>query len=654
MQRQQFEELHFAPKIAKLLECKPARVHLIYLDRELVQDSLVLWQCEVNGEHPIYASVNAVDHNIKPIDEKHQPGILISKNTQITKLLECRPTRVRLIYFDREFVQDSLVLWQCEVNGEHPIYASVNVVGQNIKPIDEKHQPVILISKNTQTYSILGSLMMLTAPLTGLRNDSSMEERKEGRLNTTAIVMERCSESSNSGKDAMTSEATSLANGSIEEMKKMFATAESAMEAWAMLAIALGRASFIKSEFAKICFLDNHRNDTHASSLNLISLALAHIPSRTCKSSNLAGCSTTEATWKDLRTDLMLVPTGAMTWVCKLREDVPFCLTSQYLGGPYAIPLEVVKFLKRPEKFTAIGARIPKGVLLVGPPRIWEDIRGAGIGGLNNERAQTLNQLLTDMDGFEGNTGVIVIASTNRVDVLDATLLRLGRFDVKVKVALNLCVCYALRPIDISNLISTLCKGSLFISQKAILKVHAGNKKLNKDVSLDVVAMRTPGFSGVDLANLLNKDAILAGGRRGKQFISRKEIYDAIDKIVGAMEGTTMTDGKIKSLVAYHEVGHAIWSRSGRDVEEIIFGEPKVTSGAAVVDPVVQSSDVVLQMIARNSMSEKLVEDIDKDVKAISNKAYEIAKNHIRNNRATMDKIVEILLERETLSRDEF
>eukprot|EP01018_Ginkgo_biloba_P038650 Gb_01797 [translate_table: standard] len=424
--------------------------------------------------------------------------------------------------------------------------------------------------------------------------------------------------------------------------------------------------------------------------------------------------------------------------------------------------IEVVEFLKRPEKFTAIGARIPKGVLLVGPPGTGKTLlakaiageagvpffsisgsefiemfvgvgasrvrdlfkkakenapciifideldavgrqRGAGIGGGNDEREQTLNQLLTEMDGFEGNTGVIVIAATNRVDVLDAALLRPGRFDRQVTVAVP----------DVNG-------------RKAILKVHASNKKLNKDVSLDVVAMRTPGFSGADLANLLNEAAILAG-RRGKQFISGKEIDDAIDRIVAGMEGTAMTDGKSKSLVAYHEVGHAIcatftpghdpvqkvtlvprgqargltWFMPGEDpsltskqqifarivaalggraAEEIIFGEPEVTSGAAgdlqlvtqiakqmvtmfgmseigpwaLVDPVVQSSDVVLRMMARNSMSEKLAEDIDKAVKAISDKAYEIAKTHIRNNRAAMDKIVEILVEKETLSGDEF
>eukprot|EP00252_Welwitschia_mirabilis_P019460 TRINITY_DN451_c0_g2_i1.p1 TRINITY_DN451_c0_g2~~TRINITY_DN451_c0_g2_i1.p1 ORF type:complete len:703 (+),score=148.89 TRINITY_DN451_c0_g2_i1:351-2459(+) len=423
---------------------------------------------------------------------------------------------------------------------------------------------------------------------------------------------------------------------------------------------------------------------------------------------------------------------------------------------------EIVEFLKRPEKFTAVGARIPKGVLLVGPPGTGKTLlakaiageagvpffsisgsefiemfvgvgasrvrdlfkrakenapciifideldsvgrqRGTGIGGGNDEREQTLNQLLTEMDGFEGNTGVIVVAATNRLDVLDAALLRPGRFDRQVTVDVP----------DVNG-------------RKAILKVHASNKKLDKDVSLDVVAMRTPGFSGADLANLLNEAAILAG-RRGKQSISSKEIDDSIDRIVAGMEGTAMTDGKSKSLVAYHEVGHAVcatltpghdpvqkvtlvprgqargltWfipgedpsliskeqifarivgALGGRAAEEIIFGEPEVTSGAAgdlqqvtqiarqmvttfgmseigpwaLMEPQVMSGDVVLRMMARNSMSEKLLEDIDRTVKAISDNAYEIAKTHIRNNREAMDRIVEVLSEKETITGDEF
>jgi cell division protease FtsH len=424
--------------------------------------------------------------------------------------------------------------------------------------------------------------------------------------------------------------------------------------------------------------------------------------------------------------------------------------------------MEVVEFLKKPERFTAVGARIPKGVLLIGPPGTGKTLlakaiageagvpffsisgsefvemfvgvgasrvrdlfkkakenapcivfvdeidavgrsRGAGIGGGNDEREQTLNQLLTEMDGFEGNTGVIVIAATNRADILDSALLRPGRFDRQVSVDLP----------DVRG-------------RTNILKVHAGNKKFEVDVSLDVVAMRTPGFSGADLANLLNEAAILAG-RRGKTSISSKEIDDSIDRIVAGMEGTVMTDGKSKSLVAYHEVGHAIcgtltpghdavqkvtlvprgqargltWfipsddptliskqqlfarivgGLGGRAAEEIIFGEPEVTTGAAgdlqqitgmakqmvvtfgmseigpwsLIDSAGQSNDVIMRMMARNSMSERLAEDIDSAIKKISDSAYEIALSHVKKNREAMDKIVEVLIEKETMTGDEF
>lgn len=423
---------------------------------------------------------------------------------------------------------------------------------------------------------------------------------------------------------------------------------------------------------------------------------------------------------------------------------------------------EIVEFLKTPEKFTAVGAKIPKGVLLVGPPGTGKTLlakaiageagvpffslsgsefiemfvgvgasrvrdlfnkakanspclvfideidavgrqRGTGIGGGNDEREQTLNQLLTEMDGFNGNTGVIVIAATNRPEILDSALLRPGRFDRQVTVGLP----------DVRG-------------REEILKVHSNNKKLDKDVSLSVIAMRTPGFSGADLANLMNEAAILAG-RRGKEKITMKEVDDSIDRIVAGMEGTKMTDGKNKILVAYHEIGHAVCATltpghdpvqkvtliprgqargltwfipgedpaliskqqlfariigglGGRAAEEVIFGESEITTGAtgdlqqitqiarqmvtmfgmseigpwALTDPVLQSSDVVLRMLARNSMSEKLAEDIDSSVRDIIESAYEIAKNHIRNSREAIDKLVDVLLEKETLTGDEF
>uniref|UniRef100_A0ACD5ZTA9 Uncharacterized protein n=1 Tax=Avena sativa TaxID=4498 RepID=A0ACD5ZTA9_AVESA len=423
---------------------------------------------------------------------------------------------------------------------------------------------------------------------------------------------------------------------------------------------------------------------------------------------------------------------------------------------------EIVQFLKFPDKFTAVGARIPKGVLLVGPPGTGKTLlakaiageagvpffslsgsefiemfvgvgasrvrdlfgkakenapclvfideidavgrqRGTGVGGGNDEREQTLNQLLTEMDGFSGDGGVIVIAATNRPEILDAALLRPGRFDRQVSVGLP----------DVRG-------------REEILRVHGANKKLDHDVSLSVVAMRTPGFSGADLANLLNEAAILAG-RRGKDRVSVKEIDDSIDRIVAGLEGTSMTDGKSKMLVAYHEIGHAVCATltpghdavqkvtliprgqargltwflpgddptlvskrqifarivgglGGRAAEEVIFGEPEVTTGAAgdlqqvtqvarqmvttfgmseigpwaLTDQAAQSGDLVLRMLARNSMSEKLAADIDRTVKAIIDEAYEVAKAHIRRTRPAIDQLVDVLLEKETLTGDEF
>ncbi|WP_287296570.1 ATP-dependent zinc metalloprotease FtsH, partial [Moorena sp. SIO2C4] len=256
---------------------------------------------------------------------------------------------------------------------------------------------------------------------------------------------------------------------------------------------------------------------------------------------------------------------------------------------------EVVTFLKQPERFTAVGARIPKGVLLVGPPGTGKTLlakaiageagvpffsisgsefvemfvgvgasrvrdlfrkakenapclvfideidavgrqRGAGIGGGNDEREQTLNQLLTEMDGFEGNTGIIIIAATNRPDVLDAALLRPGRFDRQVIV-------------DYPD----------YKGRNNILEVHARNKKIDPEVCLETVAKRTPGFTGADLANLLNEAAILTARRR-KDAITMLEINDAIDRVVAGMEGTPLVDSKNKRLIAYHEVGHAVIS----------------------------------------------------------------------------------------------
>ena len=424
--------------------------------------------------------------------------------------------------------------------------------------------------------------------------------------------------------------------------------------------------------------------------------------------------------------------------------------------------MEVVEFLKRPERFTSVGAKIPKGVLLVGPPGTGKTLlakaiageagvpffsisgsefvemfvgvgasrvrdlfkkakenapcivfvdeidavgrsRGTGIGGGNDEREQTLNQLLTEMDGFEGNTGVIVVAATNRADILDPALLRPGRFDRQVSV-------------DVPDV-----KGRI-----EILKVHSKNKRLTEDIDIESIAKRTPGFSGADLSNLLNEAAILTG-RRGKEAIGISEIDDSVDRIVAGMEGTRMTDGKAKSLVAYHEVGHAIcgtltpghdpvqkvtlvprgqakgltWfipgedpsliskqqifarvvgALGGRAAEEIIFGAAEVTTGAsgdlqqvanmakqmvttfgmsdvgpwALNDPSSQGGDMIMRMMARNAMSEQLANDIDIATKRIADEAYAVALSQIKDNREAIDVIVEELLETETMDGERF
>jgi cell division protease FtsH len=422
---------------------------------------------------------------------------------------------------------------------------------------------------------------------------------------------------------------------------------------------------------------------------------------------------------------------------------------------------EVVTFLKKPEKFTAVGARIPKGVMLVGPPGTGKTLlakaiageagvpffsisgsefvemfvgvgasrvrdlfkkakenspciifideidavgrqRGAGIGGGNDEREQTLNQLLTEMDGFEGNTGIIIIAATNRVDVLDQALLRPGRFDRQVMV-------------DVPDI-----KGRL-----EVLKVHARDKKLSDEISLDVIARRTPGFSGADLANLLNEAAILTARRR-KEAITMAEIDDAVDRVVAGMEGTPLVDSKSKRLIAYHEVGHAIvgtllkhhdpvqkvtliprgqaqgltWfipaedqgliSRAqitaritgalgGRAAEEIVFGDAEVTTGAG--GDLQQVAGMARQMVTRYGMSdlgplslesqqgevflgrdwttrsdysEGISARIDAQVRLIVEHCYDDARRIIRENREVIDRLVDLLVERETIDGDEF
>lgn len=422
---------------------------------------------------------------------------------------------------------------------------------------------------------------------------------------------------------------------------------------------------------------------------------------------------------------------------------------------------EVVTFLKKPERFTAVGARIPKGVLLVGPPGTGKTLlakaiageagvpffsisgsefvemfvgvgasrvrdlfkkakenapciifideidavgrqRGAGIGGGNDEREQTLNQLLTEMDGFEGNTGIIIIAATNRPDVLDSALLRPGRFDRQVTV-------------DAPDI-----KGRL-----EILDVHARNKKLSDEISLEAIARRTPGFTGADLANLLNEAAILTARRR-KEAITMLEIDDAVDRVIAGMEGTPLVDSKSKRLIAYHEVGHAIvgtlvknhdpvqkvtliprgqaqgltWftpaeeqfliSKSqlmarimgalgGRVAEQVIFGDAEVTTGAG--NDLQQVTGMARQMVTRFGMSdlgplsletqqgevflgrdlmtrseysEEIAARIDAQVRSIVEHCYDMTTKIIKDNRVVMDRLVDLLVEKETIDGEEF
>jgi cell division protease FtsH len=426
---------------------------------------------------------------------------------------------------------------------------------------------------------------------------------------------------------------------------------------------------------------------------------------------------------------------------------------------------EVVDFLKNADRFTAVGAKIPKGVLLVGPPGTGKTLlakavageagvpffsisgsefvemfvgvgasrvrdlfeqaknnapcivfideidavgrqRGAGLGGGNDEREQTLNQLLTEMDGFEGNTGIIIIAATNRPDVLDAALLRPGRFDRQVVVD---------RP-D-------------YAGRLEILKVHARGKTLAKDVDLEKIARRTPGFTGADLSNLLNEAAILAA-RRNLSEISMDEINDAIDRVLaGPEKKDRVMSEKRKTLVAYHEAGHALvgalmpdydpvqkisiiprgraggltwftpsedrmdsglYSRAylqnqmavalgGRIAEEIIFGEEEVTTGAS--NDLQQVARVARQMVTRFGMSDRLgpvalgrqqgnmflgrdimaerdfseetAAAIDDEVRNLVDQAYRRAKEVLVSNKAVLDRLAQMLIEKETVDAEE-
>ena len=426
---------------------------------------------------------------------------------------------------------------------------------------------------------------------------------------------------------------------------------------------------------------------------------------------------------------------------------------------------EVVSFLKNPEKFTAIGARIPKGVLLVGQPGTGKTLlakaiageagvpffsisgsefvemfvgvgasrvrdlfrkakesapcivfideidavgrqRGAGIGGGNDEREQTLNQLLTEMDGFEGNSGVIVIAASNRVDVLDSALLRPGRFDRQVVVDLP-----------------------TYNGRLSILEVHARNKKIAPEVSLPVIARRTPGFSGASLANLLNEAAILTARRR-KEAMTMQEVEDAMDRVTIGLSLTPLLDSRRKRMTAYHEVGHALlttllqhadelnkvtiiprsggiegftqflpnedtidsglysrnWlldritvSLGGLAAEAEVFGDDETSTGAS--NDIQQVSNLARQMVTlygmselgplalesmdnqvflgrnlmpRSEVSEEMASKIDAKVREIALGCLAQARQTLRQHRSLMDQLVDLLMERETIDGEEF
>jgi len=421
---------------------------------------------------------------------------------------------------------------------------------------------------------------------------------------------------------------------------------------------------------------------------------------------------------------------------------------------------EVVEFLKYPERFTALGARIPKGVLMVGPPGSGKTLlskavageagvpffsisgsefvemfvgvgasrvrdlfdqakknspcivfvdeidavgrqRGAGLGGGHDEREQTLNQLLVEMDGFETNTHVIVIAATNRPDVLDPALLRPGRFDRHVTLD---------RP-DIRG-------------RDAILKVHARNKPFDTSVDLEVVAKQTVGFSGADLSNLINEAAILAA-RQNKKVIGMHELEEAIARVIAGPERKSriITDEE-KSVIAYHEMGHALVMRSlphcdppykisivsrgmalgwtmqlpehdkvlvskaeltdtlagilgGRVAEELLLGDANITTGAS--DDIGKATKLARRMVTEWGMSEKLgplafgtkeelvflgrdlgeqrnyseevAGEIDQEVHSLVDNAYLTAKKVLTLRRQTLQALADHLIQVESMDR---
>merc|ERR1719410_1068396 len=460
------------------------------------------------------------------------------------------------------------------------------------------------------------------------------------------------------------------------------------------------------------------------------------------------------------KAQIQMIPDTGVTF-----EDVAGC------DGAKRELAEVVDFLKQPEAYTKNGCRIPRGVILDGPPGTGKTLlakavageagvpfisisgsefvemfvgvgasrvrdifsqakknapciifideidavgrqRGAGFAGGNDEREQTINQILVEMDGFDGNPGIITIAATNRVDVLDNALLRPGRFDRKITV-------------DLPD----------FRGRTRILGVHARGKPLEPDVDLEAIARRTPGFSGAQLENLMNEGAISAA-RMNKSTIGWEEIDGAVDRIMVGLEkkgGTGAQVAKQKELVAYHEAGHAIvgalmpdydqvqkisiiprsngaggltffaptdtrlesgmYSRQylesqlavalgGRLAEEIIFGEDNVTTGAS--NDIQQVADTAKMMVKQYGMSDivgpvaletpdgggpfmgrqlgqrrtqwggKLMGKVEAEIERMVNNSYLIAKRVLSNNRSLLDHLAQVLVEQEVVSAEEF